>query len=160
VKDNIKFSYDEARKLAVCGESDDPAKAIADMRASATTRKQKQRAVGRHTAAKGRTPKAKAERVELLHLCGEPTGLSITRETADELLAKAEQEHLRAIQKIENIAIRELKAGQWMGAIHTAYLNILDMISDEIGANAVQAEVATMLEELSKRRRKIGEAAA
>jgi hypothetical protein len=60
VKDNIKFSYDEARKLAVCGESDDPAKAIADMRAGATTRKQKQRAVGRHTAGKKPEPIPKA----------------------------------------------------------------------------------------------------
>ena len=33
VSKEIKFSYDEARKLAVCGELNDPKKAIADMRA-------------------------------------------------------------------------------------------------------------------------------
>jgi hypothetical protein len=49
VRDNIKFSYHEAVKLAIAGESDDPAKAIADMRAGDRTRKQAQRVVGRPT---------------------------------------------------------------------------------------------------------------
>jgi hypothetical protein len=37
---NIKLSYDESRKLAVAGKSDDPAKAIADMREGNRIRKQ------------------------------------------------------------------------------------------------------------------------
>jgi hypothetical protein len=36
----IKLSYDESRKLAVAGKSDDPAKAIADMREGNRIRKQ------------------------------------------------------------------------------------------------------------------------
>jgi len=43
VLDNVKFSYDEARKLAVAGESDDPPKAIADMRAGSQARAAKSR---------------------------------------------------------------------------------------------------------------------
>jgi hypothetical protein len=67
VEANIKFSYDEARKLAVCGESGDPAKAIADMRAGSKARVEKSRAVQRSTAveraikAEGREPKPKPE---------------------------------------------------------------------------------------------------
>jgi hypothetical protein len=47
---NIKLSYDESRKLAKAGESDDPAKAIADMRAGNRERNAKARAVSHDTA--------------------------------------------------------------------------------------------------------------
>ncbi len=43
VRDNIKFSYGEAHKLAKAGASDNPAKAIADMRKAVAAR------VKRHT---------------------------------------------------------------------------------------------------------------
>jgi hypothetical protein len=50
VRDNVKFSYDESRKLAVAGESEDPAKAIEDMRVRSRQSMGKSRAVQRCTS--------------------------------------------------------------------------------------------------------------
>ena len=54
--EHIKFSYDEARKLAKAGETGDPAKAIADMRERTKASVKKSRAVLRSTASRKPKP--------------------------------------------------------------------------------------------------------
>jgi hypothetical protein len=56
VRDNIKLSYDEARKLATAGESGDPAKYIADMRERSRVSMARGRAVQRGTASRKPKP--------------------------------------------------------------------------------------------------------